>query len=726
MKPQGQEAIGWAVDVYWDEEEEWFSGEIVEYDSIQGYKIVYDDGDITWEPENAANIRYNNKIQSDIQSPRSPEVELEAQVTEIIPPDDDTSGGEEGIESESPESDAEIVPPDDETSEVGIESESPEPEMVSRSSLLDQFEQMNQKLAETISKSNAPGPGLGDLHCRVIEACGLINPIDSETCDPFVKVSFVEATGREKNIMLRCKRTIHTTETIENTTEPNWADSFLVQVDPYYDENGENWDKVQGDLLFAVYDANQGARNEFLGLVSFCLRDLIDGPANGIRAGEQQTRKDWYELKNRSGERIDGSIHLQLSLILPETQDLTIFEPIEPPVPLAVFMAPKSPVSVKSTSRSVKSVKSKSNSMGKTAKTMAMNAVLVKERIKKMKQKKLKEENELIKKRLAAVAPLKKKKTATEIEKKYKKQAQRRRDRVAAKEEADNNKQSKLVDAVVSLQTEIADLDKTNVTLKARVTRMETSNKRLLKSIKQSEDKRQTTSRSKSCARQYPYTMLSKKTKVSSESSKPAGSKLALDQISLLKTEQNGLRGQKERIRDDILAQKMNEQTYEAKIDEFQSVINKVQQRRVHGRIAFEEDEAYEQIRHLQIAIDVLRQSVETQEKLQQNREAGRRDRIFTLSQKCERKKAKIANCHAEIEKYRTMYEELVKADERTSLRNQIHQLQKQIYLNEMNPDLETQTQAEIDQLAAAFNEKMRQEMTETDKILDGSNNLVN
>ncbi|KAE8907540.1 hypothetical protein PF005_g3000 [Phytophthora fragariae] len=45
-----QERVGKRVRVYWAEEEEWFEGTVQDYDGVQGYYVVYDDGDERWEP----------------------------------------------------------------------------------------------------------------------------------------------------------------------------------------------------------------------------------------------------------------------------------------------------------------------------------------------------------------------------------------------------------------------------------------------------------------------------------------------------------------------------------------------------------------------------------------------------------------------------------------------------------------------------------------------------
>ncbi|OQR94659.1 hypothetical protein THRCLA_08133 [Thraustotheca clavata] len=48
----GNDAVGWRVEVYWTDEEEWFAGVITEYNEEQGYYVCYDDGDEKWQESN--------------------------------------------------------------------------------------------------------------------------------------------------------------------------------------------------------------------------------------------------------------------------------------------------------------------------------------------------------------------------------------------------------------------------------------------------------------------------------------------------------------------------------------------------------------------------------------------------------------------------------------------------------------------------------------------------
>ncbi|KDO24725.1 hypothetical protein SPRG_10259 [Saprolegnia parasitica CBS 223.65] len=49
----GADAIGWRVEVFWEDEEQWFQGVITEYSDDDGYYVSYDDGDEKWQPSAA-------------------------------------------------------------------------------------------------------------------------------------------------------------------------------------------------------------------------------------------------------------------------------------------------------------------------------------------------------------------------------------------------------------------------------------------------------------------------------------------------------------------------------------------------------------------------------------------------------------------------------------------------------------------------------------------------
>ncbi|RHY32204.1 hypothetical protein DYB32_002759 [Aphanomyces invadans] len=50
--PAGTDAVGWRVQVLWEEEDAWFEGIVTEYDDEKGYYVCYDDGDEKWQASN--------------------------------------------------------------------------------------------------------------------------------------------------------------------------------------------------------------------------------------------------------------------------------------------------------------------------------------------------------------------------------------------------------------------------------------------------------------------------------------------------------------------------------------------------------------------------------------------------------------------------------------------------------------------------------------------------
>ena len=180
-----------------------------------------------------------------------------------------------------------------------------------------------------------PGPGV--LHGTVIGAKGLY--AKDGTCDPFVKVSYVPPVndgGDVKTSMLfRCKETVHTTGIVSDATDPEWEDgAFEFELDapaagdgvPFHIES--DWSRLQGDLLFTVYDCNQGLRNERLGQVVFPLRSLVDGKSpSTVEGGPQKIHDKWYDLELASKKSpYQSKLRIQMTLILPNEVTRTVDE----------------------------------------------------------------------------------------------------------------------------------------------------------------------------------------------------------------------------------------------------------------------------------------------------------------------------------------------------------------------------------------------------------------
>ena len=173
------------------------------------------------------------------------------------------------------------------------------------------------------------GPAM--LHGQVQSARNL--SVARGTCDPFVKVSYVPPSEEDgtPSLMLRAKQKVHTTETIRDTAYPTWTQStFNLEVEePLTMSTSSDWDTLRGDLLFAVYDNNDGTRNEFIGQVIFPLRSLVDGlSSSGVSGGSQHLHDLWCPLVGRRsssstvGEKPqpdEPALHLVMQMILPSS-----------------------------------------------------------------------------------------------------------------------------------------------------------------------------------------------------------------------------------------------------------------------------------------------------------------------------------------------------------------------------------------------------------------------
>ena len=203
-------------------------------------------------------------------------------------------------------------------------------EYVSNSQLADQLAHLRKRTANSHKAVElVQGPGM--LHGQVQSARNL--SVARGTCDPFVKVSYVPPSEEDgtPSLMLRAKQKVHTTETMPNTMYPTWSQStFNLEVEEP-DTFGAccDWDQLRGDLLFAVYDNNDGARNEFIGQVIFPLRSLVDGlTSSDVRGGSQHLHDVWCPLVGRRSssstvgeqpEPDEPALKLVMQLILPSS-----------------------------------------------------------------------------------------------------------------------------------------------------------------------------------------------------------------------------------------------------------------------------------------------------------------------------------------------------------------------------------------------------------------------
>lgn len=222
---------------------------------------------------------------------------------------------------------------------------------VSGKDLHAQMARLRRKTAAGAGGAAAPfrarlGVGSAILHGQVKAGRNL--RVARGTCDPFVKVSYVPPSedGTTTSLSLRAKQKVHATEVLYDTASPLWAENmFRLDVEAPLsmhaddqDGEGSDWDKLRGDLLFAVYDNNDGLRNEFIGQVVFPLRSLVDGLSVTEVHGEGQTLHDvWCPLVGRRGGNARGdnpaiagvasadpddpALHLVMQLILPAEQD---------------------------------------------------------------------------------------------------------------------------------------------------------------------------------------------------------------------------------------------------------------------------------------------------------------------------------------------------------------------------------------------------------------------
>ncbi|KAE9358253.1 hypothetical protein PF008_g2758 [Phytophthora fragariae] len=305
-----QERVGKRVRVYWAEEEEWFEGTVQDYDGVQGYYVVYDDGDERWEPneqpmlvegeEEAQTNENYQALTTERHSDRAPEM-MEPPASPGSDYDDDyeQEASHQQLEQDD-ESSADNVPVVPDTvldcnltdNENDIDS-SPQQEKV-----VDQYDHDNGvqeskddherdvmddggasdddnsdgevsvaeseiSLPQTFAKNSAelsrppsasavpstvPVPVKGLLEGRVLRATGL-QTNRALAPNAFVRVSFVESGDTtHASAMLRCKETLSTTSIVRGTANPVWSEDALSDAGGNRRESYSGEDSTNGDF----------------------------------------------------------------------------------------------------------------------------------------------------------------------------------------------------------------------------------------------------------------------------------------------------------------------------------------------------------------------------------------------------------------------------------------------------------------------------------------------
>ena len=153
-------------------------------------------------------------------------------------------------------------------------------------------------------KMNAAEEGCALLQGEVLSAKSLPGD-DVVITNPFVKVLFVESGA--KNIMFRCKTTIHNTEVQQDTHNPAWAKSkFSMELLPPSDSFLE----IGGDIMFTVYDVNASGTQVFIGQASVSLNSLIapqfenDNDEDDLGLAVPEKVDAWLPLLLRNNKKV--------------------------------------------------------------------------------------------------------------------------------------------------------------------------------------------------------------------------------------------------------------------------------------------------------------------------------------------------------------------------------------------------------------------------------------
>lgn len=550
-------------------------------------------------------------------------------------------------------------------------------------------EKLGQPLmyAEPIEERKPPGPGFGTVMCNVMAATDVKNQHRQGDCDTFVKVSYVQP-GKQ-TIMLRGKSTIHTTKVMYEQSNPNWGnkESFELQVAPSYiqTQNGQcaNWHEIPGDLLFSLYDANGGERNDYIGQVAYALSDLVD---QTVYEGRHPLHSKWFPMYDRNEQILPGKLFLELQLSLPEyVEQISVSRPKSPPRYAARTMH-KTKVKEEDSNLSKTqnrhqgdnniyahrytkpSPKPSFMSTKSSKEAHRISRERTKARIKDIEKEKRLAENRLQASRIRAVAPKKEAAPLSDyaVEKRNRKmQAKEARLKRSAAEQKLRKfeKQSELVAHVNQLHEQLGKIQQQVGLLQAKDSRNDIATKKLLFKVDKLKQK---------CA--IPSGNSSHNTIFSSTSNQQSEygsvSSLMREKLDLLESENSTQAQHKRQLGQELAILSREEENIEKKMEHLQEKISSI---RKLAAPDLQNDKTASEIRALKAKINVLKNPIAA---LSNNNEKDHeeRDKCIALQNRYHKKSEKLNACLAETEKFKLLYKSYMQDNVADKLRQSIVQ----------------------------------------------------
>lgn len=315
MMGDRSEWVGQRVRVFWEDEDEWFSGVVQDVDESQRVFVLYEDGDERWEDETqqmevVPSVR-SAAAPAIMEPPASPGYEDEyedededTEKEEIVDALDDDVRGFEHREHDAQDQTENISDPEDINAEQA-DQEAELPDHALDNPTDKKIDPSDHEDSQSIAMSEAPLmfdkrpnqpepsasqlPISGILHGLVLRASNLSREDPSDRPNAFVRIAFVEAgETNNTNLMLRCKNALASTSVISRSSHPIWNEDdeategdgvFKLQLAPFdtAPEQRRSWFQLRGDLLFTVYSSSSSGSsgNDFIGQALLSLQNVL-------------------------------------------------------------------------------------------------------------------------------------------------------------------------------------------------------------------------------------------------------------------------------------------------------------------------------------------------------------------------------------------------------------------------------------------------------------------
>lgn len=313
------ENIGRSVRVYWENEDDWYSGFVEDYIIDKGFHIQYNDGDEEWlatlqgvefeneELGNTDNVDRNNEYKDDYEDNigvEDGELGIEfaegtalrtLSVSPVSSPMRSARRGHEEVGEEKAEQDV-IHSMDD--GELDFQSSLHSTKELSTNGVLIK--------GEVLGANNLPSAS----HDHEVEAAGV-----------FYRVLYAE--GGDESAVFRCKTPIYKSEVTCDLEFPRWGGAeqkFRFEMVLPGDEGLLEADFTDhGDIIVALYRSRSNGGSDFLGQVSIQLQDFVRVGTVGKARPRSHCRllRGCFPLINRHGDIVgDGLADVDLNISL--------------------------------------------------------------------------------------------------------------------------------------------------------------------------------------------------------------------------------------------------------------------------------------------------------------------------------------------------------------------------------------------------------------------------